>query len=209
MRDRTAINDSIKRKVGVLKLWSVESLYYCTEAIGAVARHQVSKNIISRSSTNVYRILTTAYKALGQKSTTENVASHLTKYETREYVNEQINNTDFKSQEVEASDLRPPIPVYMVKAYKQWLDQFLTDIEKAVELSIKRTPSSYHMLTRSWNNFLEVYPVHLTGAFQTIAQSLKLDKKSYENILLSLVQNDEKLAKSLKKHIRMPTDFEE
>ena len=209
MRDSAAINDSIKRKVGVFKLWSVESLYYCSEAIGAVARHQASKNIIPRNSTNVYHVLPAVYKALGQKNATEKVALRLTKYKTKAYANEQINNVDFKSQEVDSRDLKAPIPIYMLKTYNDELDKFLTHIEKAVALTKKRTLTPSHMSTRNWNSFLEAYPVHLTGAFQAIAQSLKLDKKGYENILLSLVQEDEGLARSLKKYIRMPPDFEE
>ncbi len=182
------IENTIKKDIGVLKVWSVESIYYSHEAISAVARHQVS----------VSRILSEVYKILKKENVAEIIISHLARRKMEQLGISLVKNVIEKPH----SQLRGTPPVFQMEDYP---GIYIKGLEKFMAL-VEEGESSKIAKRNIWSALNE-FPLLKSDAFNTIAQALNLDKESYENTLLSLVEKDEVLANSLRKYINMPPGF--
>ena len=223
MRSEKQIRDNLKNNIGVLGVWSVESLYYSTEAIDAVLKHQIRKGVIPRITSTDPRSGTTrtkrsflprssenpflaAYRVLSKEETAKIVAVRRTKWRIRENVEQQrkIMESVINDEEMLES---PPIQTHTVDIAKIYSDE-LKDFETLLKSSTESRRTSLGLmateLERKWTLFLSAYPLHNTDAFHAIARAFKLTEDSYIDTLLSLVQEDEELAEKLRGYIQMP-----
>ena len=182
LRSEQDIQNTIEKNIGVLNVWSVESIYYSIEAIEAVARHQVKEGNLRQGSADTQHILLSAYEILEDEEVAKIMASHRTFYKIRMDARREIAKiTRIRLSEDEAFIIDVENP------YPKELDNFHTAIEK-----------------KPWDALLKEYPLHKSDAFNAIARALNLDGKSYENILISLVQEDEELAQKLRQYVTAP-----
>ena len=194
MRSNRDIHNNLDKNVGVLKVWSVESIYYCIEAIGAVSRHQIEEGKIRKTLiTTTPRILSSAYKVLTQKEVVSIIASHLAYCKIKKDAEDKIKKMDITKKELILGEAPSRITIDIADIYFEEWNSFVNAIKKAAGAG-----------SRGWVALLVDYPLHKSDAFHAIAKALNLDKKSYADTLISLVQEDKKLAQQLREYINMP-----
>lgn len=182
LRSEQDIQNTIEKNIGVLNVWSVESVYYSIEAIEAVALHQVKEGNLQQDCADTQHILSSAYKILEDEEVAKIMASHRTFYKIRRDARREIAKiTRIRLSEDEAFTIDVENP------YPKELENFHTAIKK-----------------RAWITLLQEYPLHKSDAFNAIAIALNLEGKSYENILISLVLKDEELAQKLRQYVTAP-----
>ncbi len=137
---------------------------------------------LQQESADKQHILLSAYKILAEEEVAEIMASHRTFYKIRRDARREIAKiTRRRLSEDEAFIIDVENP------YPKELDNFHTAIEK-----------------RAWDTLLQEYPLHKSDAFNAIARALNLDGKSYENILIFLLQEDGELAQKLRQYVTAP-----
>lgn len=189
LNDSDEIDGYLKKNIGVLDVYSIESLYYSKEAIMAVAGYRQSVQSLRQALGSLDEKMTDAAidkacKILKQKKVSEDIAEWRATLEMRKNLKRQANKvaplSDTKSVTIEAEYL-----------YESELNEFLSLVD-----------------VKDWNTLLRYYPIHRSDAFNTIAKSFRLSKHNYENLVVYLAQKDERLANSLRSCISMPRGFQ-
>ena len=169
-----------KKGVFALEVYSVEALYYCSDAIAAVAHRQAdslgvdAKELIKFAEQKAIDGL----KVEAEK-TPERMASLRCERQIRERVLSEI--PDRKS----IMDNPRPICISIDSPYSEELNRFNELVEEN-EL--------YQLIAR--------YSLRKSRTFEIIATTLRCrDQKDYERIVLTQVQRDDRLAQALKRRI--------
>ena len=161
-----------------LDVYSVESLYYCSDAIAAVARRQAES--LGRNADEMIRSAKQkALDALNQDGLAERMAARRCEGRVRNEILRQI--PDWKCIKAEPKK----IDISVDSPYQDELARFKELVEK-----------------EKLDDLFARYPLRESGVFGAIAEALELkDKKKYEQTLVSRIRGDEGLAQGLKQRI--------
>ncbi len=180
--DRDSLEEEdVKRLVEgwvfALDMCSVESLYYCSDSIAAVARWQ-EKALRSKADDMIKLANQKALEALNKGDMAERMAARRCERRVRDSIVQKI--PDWKCIEAKSKfDISVDIP------YQKELDRFNKLVnEKRLDDLVAR------------------YPLRESRAFEAIVKALKLEsKKIYQRMLVSRIRDDNKLAQSLKQRV--------
>ena len=170
----------VEKGVFALEVYSVEALYYCSDAIAAVAHRQadslgVDANELIKS---VKQKAINGLKVEAEK-TPERMASLRCERQIRERVLLEI--PDKKS----IMDNPRPICISIDSPYSEELNRFNELVEE-----------------NDLDQLIARYSLRKSRTFEIIATTLRCrDQKDYERIVLTQVQRDDRLAQALKRRI--------
>lgn len=171
-----------KKGVFALDVCSVESLYYCSEAIAAVACRQAE----SLGADSDEFIEPAKQKAIEElKRNAEQMAARRCERQIREQFLSEIPK--WKSI-MDNPNPDQPITISVDSSYTDYTDE-LNRFNQLVD-------------SGEWDRLVARYPLCKTGAFGIIASELKCQhKKDYENMVIARIRDDEELAKTLKNRL--------
>lgn len=165
-----------KKGVFALEVWSVESLYYCLDAIDAVARRQAE----SVGADSKEFIKSAKQKAIEElKGKAEHMAARRCERQIRERLLAKAPNL----KSIQANPVQS-ICVSVDSPYCQELERYKNLVAEG-----------------KWDQLVARYPLRETGAFDIIATALKCQKKDYEAMVIVQIRGNEKLAEALKNRI--------
>jgi len=176
-RDEERVKQLVEGGVFSLDVYSIESLYYCSDAIAAVARRQAES--LGR---NAYEMIKSAIEkaldVLNEDGLAERMAVRRCERRVRDAILQQI--PDWKCIKA-----KPKFDISVDSPYQDELDRFNELVNE-----------------KSLDDLVARYPLRESRAFDAIAETLELNsRKTYEQTLVSRVWDDEDLAQSLKQRI--------
>ena len=178
-RSDEKVEELAEKGVFALDVCSVESLYYCSEAIAAVARRQ-AESLDAYSNEFIKSAKQKAIEKLKGKA--ERMAARRCERQIRGQFLSEIPK--WKSI-MDNPNPGQPITVSIDSSYSDELNHFNQLVDAG-----------------EWDRLVARYPLRETGAFGIIARVLKCqDKKDYEDMVIVRIRNDEGLAKALKERI--------
>lgn len=166
-----------KKGVFALDVWSVESLYYCSEAIAAVA-HRRAESMEDDSNEFVKSAKQKAIEKLKGKA--EHMAARRCQRQIRERLLAKVPNL----KKIQDNSVQS-ICVSVDSPYCQELERYNNLVEEG-----------------KWDKLVARYPLRETGVFGIIATNLRCcDRSDYEKMVIARIRNDEGLAKTLKNRL--------
>ena len=184
--DRCDSNVSTLRESGVfaLEVYSVESIYYCEDAIEAVA-HRQAESLSCNANDMKREAIQQALEAMTQNDFAERMAARRCERRLRNRILSQIPS--WKSIQTNAT---PTIDISIDSPYQDELAKF----NKLV-------------CEEKWDELVARYPLRESGAFGSITKALKLTGRDiYEQTLISRIQADSDLADRLRQRIKPLSD---
>ncbi len=171
------IQELAKEGVFALDVYSVEALYYCSDAIAAVA-HRQAESLGCDANDMIKSATRKALDALNQDSLAEKMAARRCEGRVRDMILRQV--PDWKCIKT-----KPKFDLSADSPYQDELVRFKKLVaEKKLDELVAR------------------YPLRESSVFKAITEALELKgRKTYEQTLISRVQGDEALAKKLRKRI--------
>ena len=183
-RDDVDIARLAKDYVFALDVYSVESLYYCSIAIDAVAQHQSA--FLNLDMVSIRRLATTKAMAAVTQDTTlaERMAARRSQHVIRSLVQSQL--PDWKSVRDTGQDR---ITIEIDSPYNDELRTFnsLVDDENLDALIAR-------------------YPIRESNVIKAIVDALQISRENYQRLLPTLVRNDPLLAYKLKLQFKSLAD---
>ena len=176
-RDKEVVKQLVEGGVFSLDVYSIESLYYCSDAIAAVARRQAES--LRRNADEMIKSATEkALDVLNEDGLAERMAARRCERRIRDAILQRI--PDWKCIKA-----KPKFDVSVDSPYQDELGRFKELVnEKRLDDLVAR------------------YPLRESRAFDAIAETLELNgRKTYEQTLISRIWDDEDLAQSLKQRI--------
>ena len=166
-----------KKGVFALDVWSVESLYYCSEAIAAVA-HRRAESMEADSNEFVKSAEQKAIEKLKGKA--EHMVARRCERQIRERLLAKVPNL----KKIQDNPVQS-ICVSVDSPYCQELKRYNNLVEEG-----------------KWDKLVARYPLRETGVFGIIATNLRCcDRSDYEKMVIARIRNDEELAKALKNRL--------
>ena len=162
-----------------MKVYSVEALYYCSDAIAAVA-HRQAESLGVDANELIKAARQKAFETLKNQDLAERMAAWRCERQARELFLSKIPN--WKSIR---SNPTQPICVSIDLFYWEEVNRFNKLVkEKDLDQLVAR------------------YPLDSSPAFQEIARSLRCrDRNDYQRMVITLIRNDNQLAHALKSRI--------
>ena len=177
-RSRDEIENLERKGIYALNQYSVESIYYCSDSMNAVAKRQAESLGVANDEM-VKAAKNAAIASLSQGGVDERLAARLCEREVREHIRSQM--PDWKAI-VNGSDVR--IQVGTDGRFKEEL----TYLRKLLE-------------EEDIEEIISRYPVRESDALGEITRQFSLSKANYEKTLLSRIRNDGELAEQLRKRV--------
>ena len=179
-RSDDEVKELTGEKIFALDVCSVESLYYCPEAIEAVACHQ-AKSLSKDAKKMIDLAKSKALDVLKQDKVAKEMAARRSEHSIRHKVLEQFHWKSIK----ENDDSK--IEISVDSSYPDELKRF----KKLVEED-------------NLDDLVARYPIRKSGVCGAIADALELKKnrKIYEQTAISLIRKQSKLAASFRKRLR-------
>ena len=183
-RNITDVSRLTEKSIYTLNSYSVESIYYCSDAMNAVAQRQ-DESLSRIADELVENAKNKALGELGKGKLAKRMAARLCERKVREEL--QFQMPDWKSI---ANNPNHTITLNTGKWYQEELYHFrqLLD-DKDLEKIIAR------------------YPVRQSGALDSIATTFELNKLTYRETLLARVRADAELAEKLRQLIQPLADI--
>ena len=181
--DRTEdeVSELAQDSIFALDVYSVESLYYCSDAIVAVARRQADS--LGRKSDEMTS--TATQSALRIIADTLGLSERMAAKRSERLVYNRFTAHLPNWKEIKASGTQLTINRPIENPFQDELDLFNNLIE-AGDLG--------RLITR--------YPLRKSGVFDSIAKALECGKReNYERMVVTRVRDDESLARTLKERI--------
>ena len=181
--DRTEdeVGELAQDSIFALDVYSVESLYYCSEAMKAVARRQAdslsrkSDEMISRATQSALRVI----------ADTDGLAERMAARRSERLVYNRFTAQIPDWKEIKATGGQLTINKPIENPFQDELDLF-NNLSEAGDLD--------SLITR--------YPLRESGVFDSIAKALEWGKKeNYERMVVARACDDESLARKLKERI--------
>ena len=177
-RDTDEIIDLQKKNIYALSQYSVESIYYCPDAMNAVAQRQ-AESLGTNAPQLVRAAEDAAIGSLSKDGVDERLAARLCERTIREQIRSQL--PDWKS----------------ILNGNKFSMEVETDEPFKEELGYFRKLLAEHNLERIINR----YPVRESNALDEITKQFSLSKTNYEKTLLTKIRNDTELAETLRGRI--------
>ena len=176
-RDEEKVKQLAEDEVFALDVYSVESLYYCSDAIATVARRQ-AESLRCNADQMIESATQKALNILKQDDLAERMAAWRCEGLVRDAILHQI--PDWECIQANAT-----FDISVASPYQAELIRF----KKLVA-------------DRKLDELVARYPLSKSSVLSAIAEALKLTgKDTYEQTLLSRIQDDEALAEKLRKRI--------
>ena len=177
-RSEEAVTKLADTYVFALNVCSVESLYYCSDAINAVARRQ-AESLGRTADEMIESAKQKALNALDEKGLAERMAARLCERRVRDMILRQTPDWKCIKTNIATFDISVDSP------YQDELARFNKLLnEKRLDDLVAR------------------YPLRESRVFDAIVEALKLkSKKTYEQTLIFRIQDDKNLVKRLRKRI--------
>ena len=178
-RCQEMVNALAQRQVFALPVYSVESLYYCSESLGAVASWQET-SLGRETDTLMETALGAAFTALREDGLAESMAARRCEHVVRNQVVSQA--PDWKTiRDQKLSDFE----ISLISPFQDELATFIDLLEaKALDQLVAR------------------YPLRESRVFSEIALALEFSKRAlYEQTLIARIQSDAVLAEKLRERI--------
>ncbi len=176
-RDEEKVRQLAEGGVFALDVCSVESLYYCSDAIAAVARRQAD-SLGLNADEMVASATREALEVLSQDGIAERMAARRCEGRVREAILQQI--PDWKCINTESK-----FDISVDSPYQNELARF-KDL----------------VATRKLDDLVARYPIRESGVFRSIAEALKCPSKGiYEQMLLARIGDETALAEKLRSRV--------
>ena len=183
-RPKDEVNQLASDHVFALDVFSAEALYYCSDAITAVADHQ-AESLLQNADAMTESAKTKALEVLNESGLAERMAARRCERHVRNSILSKI--PDWKTIETNpTTTICASVPSPFPDESKRFRD-LLAD--------------------KNLDELVARYPLRDSRVFNVIAKALQLTgKETYEQTLLSRLQNNEKLAQSLRQRIKSLSD---
>ena len=168
-----------ERGVFALDVYSVESLYYCSDSLDAVARWQ-AQSLGRDSDTMRDSALQAAFQALEESGLAERMAARRCEHLVRDQITSQAPD------------------------WKTIRDQALSDFQISLNSPFQDELTRFRELleARAFDQLVARYPLRDSRVFKAIAGPLEFSKRElYEQTLIARIQSDAVLAEKLKERI--------
>ena len=168
----------------VLDAYSVESLYYCPEAIKAVARLQ-AETLETDAEVMIASATDRALKILGQPAIAERMARKLCVRKITNTLHSQVQDWDSVGTNEDLKIEIPSAQIYQceLKCYQEYTEQGNLD------------------------EIVARYPIRESSALKEIAKGLRFrNREDYEKAFLTTIRKDDDLADALKQRIKPLVD---
>ena len=178
-RSTEAVDDLRDRGVFALDAFSVESLYYCSESLDAVARRQ--EETLGREPDSMMQpALDAAFAVLAEDGLAERMAARRCEHVVRNRIVSQA-----PSWQTIMDNGQPDINISITSPFQQELARFRGLVE-----------------AKDFDRLVAFYPLRDTRIFGEIARALKFPKKElYEQTLIARIQSDAELSAKLRQRI--------
>ena len=178
-RSQGAVDTLRDRGVFALDAFSVESLYYCSESLDAVARWQ-EESLGRESDSMMQPALDAAFAALAEDGLAERMAARRCEHVVRNRIVSQTPNW-----ETIRDDGQTDIKISVTSPFQQELATFRELVE-----------------VRNLDQLVARYPLRESGVFAEVAHALDFKKRDlYEQTLIARVQSDSELAEKLRQRV--------
>ena len=178
-RSEDAVNALVERGVFALDVYSVESLYYCSDALDAVAARQAQS--LGRDLDGMKEsALQAAFAALTESGLTERMAARRCEHLVRDQI----------------TSLAPD--------WKTIRDQALSDFQISLKSPFHDELARFTELlnAKAFDQLVARYPLRDSRVFEAVAHALEFSKRElYEQTLIARVQSDGVLAEKLRVRI--------
>ena len=178
-RSEDAVNALVERGVFALDVYSVESLYYCSDALDAVAARQAQS--LGRDLDGMKEsALQAAFAALTESGLTERMAARRCEHLVRNQI----------------TSLAPD--------WKTIRDQALSDFQISLKSPFHDELARFTELlnAKAFDQLVARYPLRDSRVFEAVAHALEFSKRElYEQTLIARVQSDGVLAEKLRVRI--------
>ena len=162
-----------EKGVFALDVCSVESLYYCSDAIAAVA-HRQAESLAADSNELIESAKQAAIEELAKKA--EEMAARRCERQIRERLLAKVP----KLKSIQTNPVQS-ICVSVGSLYCKELERYNNLVKEG-----------------KWDQLVARYPLHKSNAFKLIAENLECSKSSYERMVIVQIRKNEELAKALK-----------
>ena len=183
-RDNKTEDDVIQlaeKHVFALDAYSVEALYYCSDAIAAVARRQ-AESLAENADTMIESAIQKAFVALNQNDLAKRMAERLCERRLRERV---LSRLQSQKPLIGETNANSKITVCVESPYPDELKHF----RKLVSV-------------KDLNGLVARYPLRESSVFNAIAKALKCQTQGdYERMVVSRIREVGALAQKLKERI--------
>ena len=178
-RPQEVVNALAERGVFALDVYSVESLYYCSDALDAVATRQ-AQSLGRDPDTMRESALEAAFVALGESGLAERMSARRCEHLVRDQITSQA--PDWKTIRDQA------LPGFQISVKSPFHDE----LARFTEL----------LNAKAFNQLAARYPLRESRVFDEVARTLGLSKRAlYEQTLVARVQSDAILAEKLRERI--------
>lgn len=183
-RDEPKINKLTEEGIFALDVYSVESLYYCSDAIRAVAAHQSKFLALDAENLRVLAI-TQAMSAINQDSELGGrMAARRAQHMVRNLVQKRL--PDWKSVQDSGQN---PITIEVGSPYNDELARFKSLVADG-----------------NLNGIIARYPIRESKVISEIRDALQISREHYGRLLPTLVSDDHALADKLRSRIKSLAD---
>ncbi len=165
--------------VFALDAYSVESLYYCSDSLNAVASRQ-AESLGRQPDSMTQSALKAAFVALEEDGLAERMAARRCEHVVRNRI------------------------VSQAPDWKTIRDNALSDLNISVTSPFQQELARFRELleAKDFDNLVARYPLRETGVFGEVARALEFKKKElYEQTLVARVQSDVDLAEKLRQRV--------
>ena len=178
-RSHEVVNALSQRGVFALEVYSVESLYYCFDALDAVAISQAQS--LGRDPDAMREsALQAAFVALGESGLAERMAARRCEHLVRDQIASQA--PDWKTIRDQA------LPTFEISLESPFQDELATFRE--------------FLKDREFDQLVARYPLRHSRVFGAVAHALEFSKRElYEQTLIARVKSDDVLAEKLRERI--------
>ena len=178
-RSQEVVNALSERGVFALDVYSVESLYYCAEALDAVVAWQ-AQSLGRDPDTMRESALQDAFVALRESGLAERMAARRCEHLVRDQITSQA--PDWKAIRDQA------LPDFQISLKSPFHDE----LARFAEL----------MNAKAFDQLVDRYPLRDSRVFEAVAHALEFSKRElYEQTLIARVQSDNGLAEKLRGRI--------
>ena len=178
-RSQEVVNALSQRGVFALDVYSVESLYYCSDALDAVAAWQAQS--LGRDPDAMREsALQAAFVALEESGLAERMAARRCEHLVRDQIASQAPD------------------------WKTIRDQALTDFQISLKSPFHDELARFRELlnANAFDQLVARYPLRDSRVFEAVAHALEFSKRElYEQTLIARVQSDDVLAEKLRERI--------
>ena len=178
--DDAYIGNLAEDGIFALAVCAVESLYYCSDAIDAVARHQEEYLGLNAQDLIQCAIQSALTAAHDDSALAERMAARRSEQAARNRIREQM--PDWR---VIQADKGADIVISVASPFQDEVEVFSTLVEE-----------------RKLDEIVARYPIRESDIFGKIVNALQIEKRQYERLLPNLVRNDPDLANRLRQRIQ-------